>query len=517
MQIVIPMAGRGDRFIRAGYTNIKPLIEVDGAPIIQHVINLFPGETDFVFICAQDHLDNTPLAKVLERAAPKGKIVPIAPHKKGPVHSALEAARYIDDDEPTILNYCDFSVYWNYEHFKATMSERGCAGCITAYRGFHPHSLGPNFYGYMREKDNYLLEIREKQSFTDNKMDEYASAGTYYFRSGEMMKQYFGAAMAANLAVRGECYASLPFNLMVADGLDVFIYELERFLQWGTPEDLEEYQSWSNYFAARKNSSVNRVPGTNLIPMAGAGVRFQREGYIEPKPLVDVDGLPMIQRAMESLPQSEKWVAVCQSEHVKYSKLEETLRGDGRDLRIILVDKLTEGQASTCLLAKDVLDMNAPLLIAPCDAATIHDSGRLSDMMNSSSSDCLVWTFRNHPHANRNPKQYGWVKVGPDGKISGISCKIPLGADVRNDPGIIGMFWFREARIFVEAAEKLIQENRRVNNEFYVDSAVEAVVELGYSARVFDVTSYVGLGNPDDVRTYNYWASYFRKTRPEYF
>src|SRR5689334_11861545 len=107
MQIVIPMAGRGDRFLAAGYTAIKPLIEIDGLPMIAHVIAMFPGETNFLFICAQDHLDNSPLRQVLTDLAPQGRIVGIPPHKLGPVHSALAAAEYIADDEPVILNYCD--------------------------------------------------------------------------------------------------------------------------------------------------------------------------------------------------------------------------------------------------------------------------------------------------------------------------------------------------------------------------------------------------------------------------
>ena len=460
MQIVIPMAGRGDRFIRAGYTKIKPLIEVDGAPMIQHVIRLFPGETDFVFICARDHLETTSLANVLEESAPQGKIVPIDPHKNGPVYSVLQAAAYIDDGKPTILNYCDFSVYWNYEHFKPQCKNRVAAAVLPRTKVSIRTALARTCT-VTYAKRRRLLEIREKHCFTDNRMNEYASAGTYYFRSGALIKRYFRAALEANLAVQGELFASLPYNLMVADGLDVLVYELEHFLQWGTPEDLEEYQSWSNYFSVRRNGSVDRIAGTNLIPMAGAGVRFQREGYNEPKPLVLVDGLPMVERSIESLPQPEKWVAVCQAEHIKYPELADVFRTKGGSLQVIPVEKLTEGQASTCLLAKDILDMKAPLLIAPCDAAMIYDFSHFSDIVNGSGTDCLVWTFRNHPHANRNPKQYGWVKVGPDGRIAGISCKIPLSEDVRNDPGIIGVFWFREARIFVEAAEKLLLENRR--------------------------------------------------------
>ena len=85
MQIVIPMSGQGSRFLRAGYSQLKPLIEVDGMPMIEHVVRMFPGETDFLFICGQDALETIPeLRPTLERLAPRGKIVGIAPHKRGP-------------------------------------------------------------------------------------------------------------------------------------------------------------------------------------------------------------------------------------------------------------------------------------------------------------------------------------------------------------------------------------------------------------------------------------------------
>ena len=93
----------------------------------------------------------------------------VEPHKLGPVHTALLAAEHIRDDAPVILNYCDFSVGWDYADFKRRMQALDPAGCITAYRGFHPHSLGPNLYAYMRERDNYLLEIKEKACFTDDR------------------------------------------------------------------------------------------------------------------------------------------------------------------------------------------------------------------------------------------------------------------------------------------------------------------------------------------------------------
>ncbi len=513
MQIVVPMAGTGRRFVRAGYTDLKPLIQVDGRPIIEHVVAMFPGEHDFLFIVAEVHLETTPLRAVLERLAPGAPIVSIPAHKLGPVHTALAAAEHIRDDEPVILNYCDFSVAWDYAAFKARLAELNPAGALTAYRGFHPHSLGPNLYAYLRERDHFLLEIKEKGCFTDQRMNEYASSGTYYFQRGALLKHYFRKAVERGLRTKGEFYASTPFNLLVEDGLPVYVHALDQFLQWGTPEDLEEYLAWSDYFArhTRWKPNLPPSPGTVLVPMAGAGARFSREGYAEPKPLVPVAGETMVARALATLPPAQRWIAACRAEHLEHPALAAALAQDGRPMEILPVSALTEGQACTCLLARERLDPAAPLLIAPCDTALVYDEARYAALTADPDVDCIVWTFRNHPHANRNPRQYGWVRVGAGGAVEGIACKAPLGEDVRGDPGIIGAFWFREARFFLEAADGLIAQNRRVNNEFYVDSAIEVLLEQGRRARLFDVDHYICLGTPDDVRTFEYWERYCRQ------
>ena len=74
MQIVIPMSGFGERFRRAGNAVPKPLIEIDKKPIIGHVIDLFPGESDFIFICNEDHLANPDyrMFQILQGLCPTG-------------------------------------------------------------------------------------------------------------------------------------------------------------------------------------------------------------------------------------------------------------------------------------------------------------------------------------------------------------------------------------------------------------------------------------------------------------
>lgn len=249
MQVIIPMSGVGQRFIDAGYTTIKPLIPVEGKPIIQHVLERFAPDDDYIFICNEDHLTNTPLEVVLSKLRPKGRIIPIKPHKLGPVYAVLKVREFINDNQPTIVNYCDFSWRWDYEHFKKTVRENRCDGCVVAYRGLHPHLLGPNLYASMRDDGNgWMEEIREKHSFTENKMDCYQSSGTYYFKDGHTVKKYFQELMNQGPALNGEYYVSLVYDKLKKSGLKVYVYEIPFFLQWGTPEDLEEYLYWSGYF-----------------------------------------------------------------------------------------------------------------------------------------------------------------------------------------------------------------------------------------------------------------------------
>ena len=123
----------------------------------------------------------------------------------------LQAEAYIRADQPVIVNYCDFAVEWDYADFKRLMNDLRCEGCVTAYKGFHPHSLGPNLYAYLRTREkNYLLEIAEKHNFTENRLQEYASAGTYYFRSGELLLRYFKMAVECGLSTNGESTPACP-------------------------------------------------------------------------------------------------------------------------------------------------------------------------------------------------------------------------------------------------------------------------------------------------------------------
>ncbi|MDO8504523.1 MAG: hypothetical protein Q7S36_01590, partial [Candidatus Liptonbacteria bacterium] len=279
------------------------------------------------------------------------EIIWVEPHKLGPNYAILAASEFLND-EPVFVSYCDFNLRWSEADFLKKVAELKPASASICYKGFHPHLLGPNLYAGVRADDKmFALEVKEKHSFTEDKMDTWQQTGLFWFSSGEMLKEYceralgthlktlpgrdmgqfsgssrskdegvstvihqvrsdaeiseigpypsglrmfsrftsslLGAvAKATNLLVasckprkppatrfgrglemgsreswtlNGESYTSLLFNPMIADGLKSLVYPVEHFCQWGTPEDLEEYEAWSRFFAREAGRDMGKT------------------------------------------------------------------------------------------------------------------------------------------------------------------------------------------------------------------------------------------------------------------
>ncbi|MEK7482953.1 MAG: hypothetical protein AABZ60_01335 [Planctomycetota bacterium] len=259
MHILITLSGEGRRFIQAGYRCPKFLMEIDKHPIIEHLVHLFPGEKKITFICRPDLLEKTDLRELLQKIAPSYQMLPVLPHQKGPVYSIVQRVDCISDEEELVINYCDFSMGWNYNDFLQTIRNYDADGAIVAYRGFHPHLPGTTNYAFLRAEQQIFLEAREKVPFTTDPYQEYISTGTYYFKRGDSVKKYFPKLLELPWDIQGEYYVSLVYNLMQQEGLKTILYEVPYMLQWGTPRDVEAYRFWSDYFGALKHALAHEV------------------------------------------------------------------------------------------------------------------------------------------------------------------------------------------------------------------------------------------------------------------
>jgi NDP-sugar pyrophosphorylase family protein len=517
MQIVIPMSGFGERFRSVGYEVPKPLIEIDGLPMISYVIDMFPGEENIIFICNEEHLNNPAykMVSILKKYCPTAQIIGIKPHKLGPIHAVCQIEHLLDPAEPIVVNYCDFTCYWDWFHFKRFVKESGCMGAIPAYKGFHPHSLGSTNYAYMLETDGWIQDIQEKQPYTDNRMEEYASSGTYYFLSAQVMNEAFSTVIEQDLNLDGEYYVSLAYKPILEQNMPVAVYPIQHFMQWGTPEDVTEYHNWSSAFrGAITQASVQSPNGTVIIPMGGMGQRFSDEGYILTKPLIPVSGLPMVIQAIYDLPPAKNYIFVMRNDMYEYKVLSKKLIKQYPNAIIKLIENVTDGQACTAQIGievlEDTLENNSEhITIGACDNGALYNYEAFSQLIMDSSVDIIVWSVRGYPNAIRNPEMYGWIDVD-DGLIRNISVKKPLGEPER-DPIVLGTFTFRRSSDYSQALKELIARNGQINGEFYIDSLINDAIEAGLKCCIFEVDNYLCWGTPNDLKTFEYWQSCFHK------
>ena len=519
MQIVIPMSGFGERFRKAGYTIPKPLIEVEGKPIIAHVIDMFPGEKNFLFICNEDHLNNPDyrMREILDVYCPTGKILSIPSHSLGPVHAVLQAKNLIDFEEEVIINYCDFTCYWDWKHFKKFVLSNKCDGCIPAYKGFHPHSLGSTNYAYIKEDLGVVTDIQEKKPYTSNRMEEYASSGTYYFSSGKIMCNALEYVLAEELKTGSEYYVSLAYHYLFEKNMLVNVYPLQHFMQWGTPEDVNEYTIWSDIFKElqTKKDLQDIIPkGSVIIPMAGLGQRFINEGYSMTKPLIPVSGDPMVIKAVNDLPNAKNYSFVLRSDTTDYDSIVKRIKKEFPNAMVKTISETTDGQASTAILGFEEIKntigaVPGPITVGACDSGAIYNQESFLELVNDDSIDIIVWGYRGNVNAIRKPEMFGWIDENSN-IINNISVKTPLD-DPNHDPIVTGTFTFKNTEIFSTCMDSLFGRDGKINGEFYLDSCINDALNLGYKCVLFEIDYYISWGTPNDLRTYEYWQSCFHK------
>jgi dTDP-glucose pyrophosphorylase len=253
-----------------------------------------------------------------------------------------------------------------------------------------------------------------------------------------------------------------------------------------------------------------------LIPMAGAGSRFADQGYNVHKPSIPTTSLkllkkiPMVVAAVLDLPNtSNDNLYFIDRDFHKKDGTEKEIQNFFPHAQFITLDHLTEGQASTCLFARSIINAPEELLIAGCDNGMIFDQASFEQLRKE--SDCLIFTHRGHDLILTKPEAYGWVKVDEENNVQGVSVKKSISDTPIMDHAVVATFWFKHGSDFVEATEAMIKANDRINGEFYVDQAINYALSAGLKIKVFEIEKYLCWGTPEDYENYEKTVSYWKE------
>ena len=234
-----------------------------------------------------------------------------------------------------------------------------------------------------------------------------------------------------------------------------------------------------------------------LIPMAGAGSRFASAGYTFPKPLIEVNGKPMIQVVIENLNIEANYTFIVQKEHYEKYNLQYLLTLIVPNCNIVQVDGLTEGSACTTLLAKEYINNDHPLLLANSDQFIEWNSNECLYAFNADGIDAGILTFKaTHP-------KWSYAKVGEDGFVSEVAEKKPI-----SDDATVGVYFWKKGSDYVKYSEQMIKKNIRTNNEFYICPVFNEAIADGKKIRIKQIERMWGIGTPEDL---NYFLEHYKE------
>ena len=236
-----------------------------------------------------------------------------------------------------------------------------------------------------------------------------------------------------------------------------------------------------------------------LVPMAGAGSRFSIMGYTFPKPLIEVDGKPMIQVVVENLNIEANYIFICQKNHYEKYHLQYLLNLIAPGCKIIQVDGMTEGAACTTLVAEHLIDNDKPLLIANSDQFIEWDANEVMYAFSADQIDGGILTFpASHP-------KWSYAKVGEDGFVEKVAEKMPISNDAT-----CGVYYWKKGSDYVNYAWQMIDKDIRTNGEFYICPVYNEAIQDGKKIRVKRIEKMWGLGTPEDL---NYFLAYHEDKR----
>ena len=243
-----------------------------------------------------------------------------------------------------------------------------------------------------------------------------------------------------------------------------------------------------------KNTNVMSTPKWSdnklnvLIPMAGAGSRFEKAGYTFPKPLIDVKGKPMIQVVVDNLNMDANFIFIVQKSHREKYNLDTLLNLITPNCKIVEVEGITEGAACTTLLAKEFIDNDNPLVMANSDQFVEWDSNEFMYKMNETDCDGGIVTFKStHP-------KWSFAKIDDSGFVTEVAEKNPI-----SDIATVGVYYWKKGSDYVKFAEQMIQKDIRVNSEFYVCPVFNEAILSDKKIKTFDIKQMWGLGTPEDL------------------
>lgn len=231
LQIVIPIAGEGKSFQKAGYSFPKYLVDIAGKPMIQWVTENIAAEANYIFIVLKDHYDRFNLSHMLNLLVENPTIVVIDGATHGAAETVLDAEEFINNEQPLVIVNSDQYMEWNSSEFFYAMAADNCDGGIVTFESTHPK------YSFVRlDDEGFVVECAEKKPIS-----RIATAGVYYFRRGSDFVEGAKLMIKKDIRTNDQFFVCPVYNELISKNMKIRKYDIDKVWSFSVPEEVDYF------------------------------------------------------------------------------------------------------------------------------------------------------------------------------------------------------------------------------------------------------------------------------------
>lgn len=483
--IIIPMAGKGYRFVKAGYKTYKPFLKLSKKEnIIQNICNNFSKSSNKYFII--DKNLNKKYIRILNEI-PNSKIIKIKSHKLGPGYTLLAAQNELKNLKNIFVCYSDIVWKWNKKKIKLKNNTVFC------YKNHHPYTKDNNNYAFCKIDKKKLIKLKEKSSFTKDWVNEPLSIGLFYYINERELFNSLIFLKKLNIKTNNEYFPSEGFNFLNNSEIEY----VDSFAHIGKPIYYEEFINRKVFFETKRKFKLEikdfHLADKIIIPAAGKSLRFKKKKIFTPKHLYFIKDLNslLIDFLNQFLPNKKKILVTFKN------KLIESL--NVKKYKAYFLNKPTKGQADTVFEYLKNFSDKQSFFINSCDVFSIFNLRKYSNLIQK--SDIIVFAS-GKSYEELSSNSYTWLESNKN-ELKNIFIK----KKTKNNLKILtGNFYFANKKVYETC---FLNAKKKYLKEIFVDDLIKEAIKLEYKVNIMIDDVYVNLGTPDLIKDFVFWKNFF--------
>tara|TARA_B100000886_G_scaffold304943_1_gene236426 strand:- start:157 stop:1650 length:1494 start_codon:yes stop_codon:yes gene_type:complete len=491
--LIIPMGGRGKRFIRAGYKVYKPFLKIDRKnSIFESIISNFK-EFDLNVIL----IGNKEKLKKYKKIIRNKKIffINIKSHDKGPVYSIKmgmkKIKKIVKDNQNIFVSYSDIFWKWDLKSVKDRIKKNKLI--VFSHTNFHPHLEVNSKSDFCKIKGSFIKNIREKKTFTKNYQNEHLAIGCYYFKNLNLIENFFNIEKEI-FRSKKEVYLVSVIKFFLKRKIKIFNFRITKFAHLGTPDQFEDFMNWK-----KSIQNINKKIGLNnnptIVLMAGKGLRMKK--YKIPKPFLDFEKKPAYKFILDRY-SSRKKILITLNKYSRY------LKNDRSQIYFI---KPTKSLIQTLENSTNILYKTNNYLLTSCDCIGDFRKKKLLEFVRKNNLDVVIFSFKFSNLQKKLSNSHTQLMI-KNSKILDIMVKKKF---KENFLGHAGLFWIKSGSIFKNLENfKLSKYNKNLKREALIDDYFKYLIK-NKKARIsfFELDNYIHIGSMKEYDEYIYWKNFF--------